>query len=264
MSEVVALDSWHSPAGRGRASRLHAHVAFKQGEFSTNSEFGLITFTVHLSEVRLSVSIPATEPIAIDPNKVYSGLKTAKIRESTQRIQKRSQGAGGRFEAAVSARGAKGKASLSAGGEKADSYSRTTKEQLERGPITVRPWHHGGTYSWIITPTSEGILDGEPWSRTQPLMTLSRTDSPNNHLDAAVYVEVKAKRDHLKIEITNFQPEHVSALDRLLSDIPRNNRAAAEACIRQALLAAGLETDGFENKDAFVTLARVQAAGTLR
>jgi len=53
MGEVVAVDTWHSQIGKGRSSRLHAHVAFKQSTFSTRGEFGKVTFTVHLTDARV-------------------------------------------------------------------------------------------------------------------------------------------------------------------------------------------------------------------
>jgi hypothetical protein len=260
MREIVALDCWHSPFDKKRVATLCAHASFAQATYTTRSQHGPISFTVDLAEARLAVVIPDAEPLTVDQETVFAPASAPKIKKTVQQTEKHSSGYGG--EAAVGINGTKpvAKLKLTAKGGQETSFSETSKAQYELGPIKVRAWHHDGHYSWKLTPNEGRTLDGEPWDRTHAIAQIFRTDSATNRLDTAVYVEVQARRQHINIQVTAFKPEQASFIERALGEVKRNNLAAAEACLRHALFAEGLDVEGFDDDNAFITFARVQAA----
>jgi hypothetical protein len=260
MTEVVALECWHGALDPNRAAELCSHVGFKPGQFTTTNDYGAVTFTVKITEARLLLVVPPNEPVRIDRGSIFAGTDAAEVEHTTEVKKHSSREASASGELGFESCKVQASGKLGAGGKAGSSVAQKTAQKTKSGPIAVRCWKDSAGYAWLFTPSGGVSLNGEPWRRGQPVARFKRTDSAGSKLDAAIYLEVRTKREHINIEVIGVIRDKGNSLGRFLANLPRNKLAAAEACIRNALIAEGLEVDGFDDPNAYVTLARVQAA----
>ena len=229
-SELVGLQAWHLPfTAKRQTVGLHADVSFamaRLGEESTSP----VRFRLTLKRAVLSVEIPETEPLIVDPASVARdryGI-TSGVRKQ-KRTAKSSGGVGGDLSVKAGASGASGAAGISVRAatsvESVDEMQTTTKVA---SILISHSTDERGVQHWSFEPGMGAVLQGKPWdSANYTLMNIRDGRAVGSKsIEPSVRFRLSCRREDLHIHEIEYKEKGIL---KRLAQVPANKMIAAEA-----------------------------------
>ena len=247
LSELVAVEGWHSSFDESNCAKLHVDVTFRRGLVGEEPE-AKVRFEIAAKRAEVSFVFSQTEGIAVIQSSVdREAIPTGTlVRSSASNINVK-----GRVSASVST------AALNAGasGEVAGTVAKSADSQIESAirPIMSRQFRDTrGFYSWEVSSSqAESPMYGKVWdAQAEPRLRFKAKNL--GKIAPSSRIEVRCRREDL--HISNIEMKGKKAItDRW----KRNRMAAAEAAIRVLLEDRELNSGDLSEKFAGIQLADV-------
>ncbi|WBT39182.1 hypothetical protein [Hyphomicrobium sp. DMF-1] len=259
-ADLVSVDAWHDAfKGKRKGVDLHADIVFGTARVGQDTDVA-ITFRLSVTRADVVIVLPDGEPIGVDPSSVRRDDPHPTVKR-TQTFETKSEGA---ITAKVKAElGVEPAASFAANAHVSSGVTNTEKlvATTTAPPVLVTlSTTADGSYRWTCTPLTGRKLQGRGWdAATEPCLKLLDGRKTESHLIApTVRIEVGCLREDLIIEDLELKDPTIWETVRHRTGF-KNRMAAAEAYIRNELMAHGLKVGALDQRFSPITLADVTA-----
>lgn len=254
-SEVVSLRAWcDGLASDAGEAPMHIAASFTVGRLGGEEPWPH-AFKVGLRRAEIWVIINEGEPVRVMERGVFQPTGSVEVR------RKLSQSNSERSQNQQKRRASLGITDLGLGGdvERIQENSGDRGEDLETcyqtNGFRITHGEPGGSNRWEVEPEIEPLLRGAVWDADVPKLILKRLGRQAREIDAVIRVEVRCLRDDLDIQLI---PERAETQANGIAPDQIQRIAAAEACLKNAIMAYGLEAPNFKHVFGKVTLASIR------